>query len=397
MTIRYLDSGSDGPNACLGVWLDQELCSGIRAFRGQFGFFDIAALRKFLPVLTQMVAQGGAFHLVIGANSGDPASTDDLGVLMPLIAGGGPATLTVVGLSNALFHPKTLHLVRPNGSAAAVVGSANMTLKGLGHNVEAGLVIEGGDGADDVLNHISAAIDYWSTCNLPGVHQVTGVADVNRLLDLGLVVPPATRRRLRNANRARGSASGRGARPIGWRPQITTAVAEEPPPEVEAAGDSDAAATVDVPTTRAAIAVRWCKRLPSSDAQQVRPGTNPTGKLRLAQAGFEIDQTTYFREVLFGEEDWVRVDRHGKAYEEAHIRFSVTRPGDEALPMTLRVDHAAHRVASQRNVPTILGWGTELGQWLRQNNQTGNWVLLEKDLNGNYWLSFRASKPDWAP
>jgi hypothetical protein len=65
--------------------------------------------------------------------------------------------------------------------------------------------------------------------------------------------------------------------------------------------------------------------------------------------------------------------------------------------MTLRVDHAPHRIADQHNVPTVLGWGSSLGRWLRQNNQQGNWVILEKDLNGEYWLSFQAGRPDWAP
>ena len=74
MSIRYLDSGRDGAGACLGQWLDTELRNGLRGFRGQFGFFDIGALRNCLPLLDSMITDGGQFRLAIGANVSDPPS-----------------------------------------------------------------------------------------------------------------------------------------------------------------------------------------------------------------------------------------------------------------------------------------------------------------------------------
>jgi len=197
VSIRYLDSGSDGASACLGQWLDTELRDELRGFRGQFGFFDIGALRKYLPLLDSMISEGGQFRLAIGANISDPPSTDDVNALLPLLTGRHNAKLTVIALSNALFHPKTIHLIRSNGTSTAFVGSANLTAKGLGHNVEAGLIIDGDDYTTEVLNHIASAIDYWSSCNDPGVYQVASDDNARRLFDLGLVVPPATRRRTR--------------------------------------------------------------------------------------------------------------------------------------------------------------------------------------------------------
>lgn len=393
MTITYLDSGVGGPEECLGRWLDGELLDGIRAFRGQFGFFDLSALRKFLPVLQAMVDNGGIFRLVIGANNGDPASIADVNALLPLVTGDGNARLAIVGLSNALFHPKTLHLVRANDTPVGVVGSANLTSKGLGHNVEAGIVIESSDANRHALDRIGAAIDYWFDCADAGVYEIASDADAARLVEMGLIVPASTRRRLRSANRARGTVVGRGTRTAGWRPPQTPGVDE--PPEVEGGEPQEFAG--GLPAERAAIAARWCKLLRSSDAQQVRQGTNPTGKLRLAKARFGIDQTTYFREEFFGTEEWIEVDRRGTMYEEAHVRFTIARPGHEATNVTLRVDHAPHRVADQNNVPTVLGWGHEIGQWLRNNDQAGRWAVLEKDLDGHYWLSFQADKPEWAP
>jgi hypothetical protein len=407
VTIRYLDSGSGGPDDCLGQWLDRELCEGVRAFRGQFGFFDISALRQYLTVLQDMVTSGGQFRLVIGANSGDPPSTDDLEALVPLIESGDSSTVTVVGFSNALFHPKVLHLVRPSGVAVAVVGSANLTAKGLGHNVEAGLVIESEDGTDDVLDRIASSIDYWSTCTDSGVHQVASVEDVNQLMDQGLAVPPAVRRRLRKTNNLRGSGTGRGTRAIYWRPPRISDAGDESL-EVEGTGESTTFEEESVSSMRGEIISRWCKALPTSDAQQpsaeqrtVRRSrnkpTNVTGNLRLTKSKFDIDQTRYFREIFFGELTWVKVERQSKTYDQAHVQFEVSMNGGQWEPYTVLIDHAPHRVAGQGNVPTVIKWGPELGKWLRQNNKTGNWVVLEKDSANKYWLSIQPDKPDWAP
>lgn len=64
---------------------------------------------------------------------------------------------------------------------------------------------------------------------------------------------------------------------------------------------------------------------------------------------------------------------------------------------TLLVDHAPHRAAGQHNVVTVLSWGTETAQWLREHSQTGKWVSIELDNRGEYWLRVRAQAPAWAP
>lgn len=402
--LRYLDSGIGGPSECLGRWLDGEVAAGITAFRGQFGFYDGAALRGSLPALTAMAAAGGTFRLVVGANGIEPPSIDDLLELLPIVAGRpGTTSVTVVALSNALFHSKTLHLVRAAGAARGVVGSANLTSKGLGQNVEASLIVEASAATDALLAEMARAIDFWSTSTATGVYQVRAAADVDQLAQLGLALSARTKRRLRSASRGRASAQGRGSRPAGWRPPGAPA-RDQDAPELELADDATQAQPTEAPAIAIAapvgvapVAARWCKRLRSSDAQQVAAGTNPTGKLRLAQAGFDIDQATYFREEFFGDAAWIEVDRNGKTYEEVDVPFHVLRPGVAPTVMTLRVDHAAHREADQNNVPTVLGWGTELGVWLRANSQVDNWVVLERDVDGTYWMSFTDTKPAWAP
>lgn len=200
--IRYFDTGHNGPADSLGRWLDTELVAGVRSFRGQFGFFDGAALRPFAPVLQGMVAAGGTLRLVIGANTGDPPTIDDLAALLLLLGPANRTSLTVVALSRALFHAKTMHVERADGKRFGVVSSANFTRMGLGHSVDAGLILEAATGMEGTVHQIAAAIDRWATTTERGVYQVRTLADIEMLRGRRLAVSAAARRAIRARQRA---------------------------------------------------------------------------------------------------------------------------------------------------------------------------------------------------
>jgi hypothetical protein len=61
------------------------------------------------------------------------------------------------------------------------------------------------------------------------------------------------------------------------------------------------------------------------------------------------------------------------------------------------VDHAWHREADQNNVPTVLAWGTEINGILTSTSHIGDWVVIERDANGNYSLKIQQNRPAWAP
>jgi hypothetical protein len=63
----------------------------------------------------------------------------------------------------------------------------------------------------------------------------------------------------------------------------------------------------------------------------------------------------------------------------------------------LIVDHGEHRIANQANVPTVLAWGTELNQELRDHNHVGDWVVLTRDVSGRFALTIQKNRPHWAP
>ena len=100
---------------------------------------------------------------------------------------------------------------------------------------------------------------------------------------------------------------------------------------------------------------------------------------------------------MFGSQTWISVTRGTRRYEAAHIQFNVKLGRAKPSKKTLLVDHAPHRAAGQHNVVTVLSWGTEMAQWLREHSQTGNWVSIEQDDQGEYWLRLMAQAPAWAP
>ena len=387
MTIRFRDSATGAADVCAGGWFDEHLVDGIRAFRGQFGFFRFGALMKYAPVLTNLAASGGPVRLVLGANVTDPLTLEDVESVLAITSAGPESGLTVVGFRNALFHPKVAHIVRADGSAVATVGSANLTLAALGTNVEAWLELSSGlDPSQTALTQIEQATDWWRNASAPGIFQVRSLADARQLHADGLLIRQGSQRRHAAMGRA-DAQSSRGIRRQRWQPRH--GVAGEPP---------ERAFEPSEPTPeRGGVLLRWCKRLSASDALQTSSGTNPTGKLRLGQAGHDIDQNTWFREVMFGNQTWATVTRGAKRYEAAHIRFNVQMARARPSTQILLVDHAPHRAAGQHNVVTVLSWGPDISQWLREHSQTGRWVTIELDDRGEYWLRIRKQAPRWAP
>ncbi|WP_410050928.1 phospholipase D family protein [Bradyrhizobium sp. SZCCHNR3054] len=157
--------------------------------RWQSGFFSADGLRPFVPCLTRLAASNSVVSAVVGSNDGDTqqADVETLVSLMGLPRSKG--SLGVVSYSGAFFHPKTYHLKRSDGSQAAYVGSANLSLAGVGSlHVEAGLIVDTRDGdAAAVLDEIARGVDDWFTTARAGFERVKSSADVSKLVAAGVL------------------------------------------------------------------------------------------------------------------------------------------------------------------------------------------------------------------
>jgi transcriptional regulator with XRE-family HTH domain len=157
---KYIDSGSGQADQCLGHWFDANVLAGIQEFRCQFGYFRYSAIEPFADVIRDLAAAGGQVHFVLGSNFGSLIAAD--AQLLLRVAAGKNASLTIVAFADAKFHANTVHLMRRDGSITAVVGSSNLTLRGLGQNVEAGVIFDSrASDPTDQLEQIRNAIDFW--------------------------------------------------------------------------------------------------------------------------------------------------------------------------------------------------------------------------------------------
>ena len=123
----------------------------------------------------------------------------------------------------------------------------------------------------------------------------------------------------------------------------------------------------------------WLKEnLPSSDVQDVKKGTAPTGGLRLTQANWKvsgnvIDQTTYFRQTVFVGLDWKK-EKTAPFVEVAEASFRLRIDGKEIGQQTLKIRHKPSGEAGQHNYTTLISWG-------KFNKQIGSLRLTGKTLS----------------
>lgn len=133
---------------------------------------------------------------------------------------------------------------------------------------------------------------------------------------------------------------------------------------------------------------KWKKeKLPKSDAQQPSEGSNPTCNLRLSQAGYtvdgvKIDQTSYFRNDVFGVCDWTPTENG----EKTEIKVDLKIDGESKGIYNLKVTHEPHRESDQDNVTTILHWENAIPA-LTAKDVTGKDLILSSKKDGTFDIS----------
>lgn len=243
--MNYLDTGKKGASQTLAQWFMDILTEEISALRMQTGYFRFGATRALMPLLAKMGKQDITTHILIGSNDSDTLHSDVARLFEKLKMPRDSAKLGIVQFTNALFHPKVYHITRADGSQAAFVGSANFTEAAIsGGNVEAAVALDTrqGDSAD-VLTQIAQAIDYWLTgAGRKDVYSVTALADIDALLESGVLAKQRSIREPRAQVVARQSGSQ-----LGVRRSKLIVLPPWPDDELEYVGDEDTALNLDEP------------------------------------------------------------------------------------------------------------------------------------------------------
>ena len=188
--MRYIDSGTRSAEQALGYWLERVLTADITELRWQSAYFFIEGAGLFIPTLERLRRDEKTVRAIVGANLRTTLRNDIVWLVDAIGIPRESGALGVVSFAGGLYHPKTYHVKRKDGSEAAYVGSANLTYPGVsGRNIEAGLVVDTRDGdSEEVLNSISAAIDFWFTGDREGFYPIVDLAAVAALHAAGILV-----------------------------------------------------------------------------------------------------------------------------------------------------------------------------------------------------------------
>ena len=310
------------------------------------------------------------------------------------------------------FHPK-VYLAGGASRREMLVGSSNMTAGGLGWNHESSLWLS------EVSTTISKPFtdaSQWIADLLvqPMSCKRLDASLLNDLLssaDIRIGSEAAARRVPLNPNTpedsdsiATGSVKGLFSapamvmRPLPKLPSTSIVPAVTSSPAVAPTGASavPSATTTSPPTTllpvsAAPVVRRWSRDLDNTAAQRVLgSSSNPTGNLRLTQAGHGLRHETYFYQDLFGGLPWAPTS--GKVTEqEVLVDFDCVIGGTALGIVTLRISHDPGRISGQANVPSVLHWGPTLSAMLRGTNFVGQFISIERLADGSFRLTISAA------
>ncbi|MCF8371514.1 MAG: phospholipase D family protein [Bacteroidales bacterium] len=292
--------------------------------------------------------------------------------------------------SSIIFHPK-IYLFEGKERSELIIGSSNLTSRGLFTNIEASLLVSIDNNVDDDLHIIEQLKEYFSGIfrhKDPNLKKLTKKL-INDLVVLNLVQTEADKKSVQEVAEKK------------EKEKIENDISQIFPKRSNAKipigfivtkRDSNSPKLLKVdPGVRKSSKGQlvWTRRkLPASSVQISRSGTNPTGGLRLVQDKFLLDgkrinQTTYFRNNLFGKYTWNKV-KSKPFVEAAIVPFEVTINEEFIGIFDLEVRHKPSGEAGQHNYTTSISWGM-LSEVIQKTNLTG----LKLDL----YLPKRKGKP----
>jgi hypothetical protein len=150
---------------------------------------------------------------------------------------------------------------------------------------------------------------------------------------------------------------------------------------------------IDAPPTRES-SLRWAKRLSESDAQIVGTGW-PVPYLRLTRSDNAIDHKTWFRDQLFGNQNWHAGEWNGKPVEETETSFSIAIDGLFLGQIELRITHSVERSQSGHSTPpTWIHWNDHLLSAFQSGFYAYRWIWIER-IEDKLYMTIDALPPPW--
>lgn len=351
-----------------------------------------SGLQQVFDELERFTDRGGFLRIVTGISQGGATRQGLEGIA------GLTSDAYVFHQPTRTFHPKVYMGTGPNGGRF-LVGSQNLTRGGLVTNFEVGII--GRADADsmsdsqtlaELRTYIDSLIADQAACKRLTPETLTELQDPHYLIgDEAATAPPtsgvASPGETWTSIFARSGLSLRSASSSG-------------PPATRTARRTTVqggAAPVS-PSGNEVVLRRWYKKLPASNVSRVGGNTNPQGHMTLTkgpkiagQPWHPINQSTYFRQVFFGDAAWG--PGASPTSEVATVTVHVIARAVDLGLFSLDVEHNTSFESGQGNRSSFLHWGPTLSEYLRkQVDHTGDVATLEKLDDGTYRLTMDESE-----
>ncbi|MCX6233125.1 MAG: phospholipase D family protein [Bacteroidetes bacterium] len=279
-----------------------------------------------------------------------------------------------------IFHPK-IYLFEGNNFSQLIIGSSNLTSQGLFTNIETSLLVSIDNTVAEEKKIIEQLKEYFKSIfdfTDPNLKPIS--AELIRELVNRKKVPTEVERKEAQDKIKDTEKSDTSTLILSIFPPRAIA---KIPREFRSNRKLPPSSKVTKPSNKLRPTIGnlvWVRRkLPASSVQNAGTGTNPTGGLRLVQNEFKvngvrIDQTSYFRNILFGNYLWQKTSST-PFVESAIIPFEVTIRGKLLGKIDLTVRHKPSGEAGQHNYTTSISWGI-LGETIKKASLTGSRLEL---------------------
>lgn len=300
-----------------------------------------------------------------------------------------------------IFHPK-IYLFEGNEKNSLIIGSSNLTARGLFNNVESSILIEFENKDVDGIGLLSEIKSYYNTLfnfSDPNLFKITEEL-INYFVNSEIV--PLKRTWLKKQGKKKATQPKEGEdfevpkravaefpRSFNGKSKLKELIQtfEE---ETTAIDDSEPISEQKHEVIVNTLKEVW-KSGPLSERDLNIPTgskkTNLTGSMSFNQGLFKnIDQKHYFRENVFNSLDWKKSTRRGSEHlDKGNATFKIKIDGQEKGDFSLIVTHNPKidtKTYRQGNSPTGISWGNAKNL-IRNRELLGKTLTLFKDTTSN--------------
>jgi len=372
MQVTFLGHGLDSKESVGSVLIESFLDTDFNRFSCFVAFASVSGINGIIETIQKSKDHIKHFNVFIGIDH-KGTSKEALETLLSLDIGAS----IYYTFSPVTFHPK-IYSFEGDKKCRIILGSSNLTKAGLFQNIEASFIIDYVKPDKEGEKLLAQLYDYFKSFfdgkdeNLHGLTKEL----IEELVESDIIPGEPERVEIQEKE----PAIKRLKKAVGKEDLLQRLKELFPPIKIQK--PPKGFKTIwDLKGD-----LLWRKpNLPASDVQYRKEGTNPTGCLRLTQAGWNvdgqgIDQTTYFREDLFGGFEW-ELERTSPKAEVAKVSFWVKVSGEDKGLHSLKIRHKPSGEAGQGNYTTSISWG-KLGNLIRDSDLQGKTFSLFAPANG---------------